>query len=397
MKKICLAVAGIFLLFFGASAQTDSAYKSRKLKLEEANFISSYYHQEGNNAAVTGGVGSERLSDFANVIDVKLTKYDRKNRLHTFTAECGVDTYTSASSDMIDLHANSSASSSDVRIYPSVSWSVTDDHRGTTFGLNASSSTEYDYQSFGGGISFSKKSKDQNREFSAKAQVYLDQVSLIAPKELRNNSGYGERDDDDYSTTPRNSFSGSFSYSQVVNKRLQFLLLLDLVYQHGYLGLPFHRVYLNSGTVVQEKLPGDRFKLPIGIRANYFLGDKVVLRSFYRFYHDDWGLTAHTAELETVFKLTNFISLSPFYRFNHQSGVDYFAPYKKHLISDAYFTSNYDLSRFDSHFAGTGIRLSPPHGIFGIKHLSMIEIRYGHYMRSTNLNSNIISLNLRYK
>ena len=57
MRKTCLVVVGIFLHFFSGFAQssTDSGYESRKLKLEEVNLVSSYYHQEGNNSAVTGG------------------------------------------------------------------------------------------------------------------------------------------------------------------------------------------------------------------------------------------------------------------------------------------------------------------------------------------------------
>ena len=126
MKKILFTAAAMFsLLCAGAqNSQADSSsFKSRKLKLEEINLVSSYYTQNGNNAAVTGGIGSEKLTDIANVIDVKLFKYDKKLRKNTFGAELGVDHYTSASSDRIDLKANSSASSADTRFYPSVNWS----------------------------------------------------------------------------------------------------------------------------------------------------------------------------------------------------------------------------------------------------------------------------------
>src|SRR6478672_7875796 len=114
MKKLSLAVIGLYLGILAAFSQTskpaDSTYKSRKLEFEEANFISSYYTQSGNNAAVTGGIGSEKLNDFSNTLDLKLHRWDRKNRKHTYDFELGVDHYSSASSDMIDLKANSSAS-----------------------------------------------------------------------------------------------------------------------------------------------------------------------------------------------------------------------------------------------------------------------------------------------
>lgn len=399
MRKICLSVIGLYLgLLQAFSQQSDSsAYRSRKLKLEEVNFVSSYYKQDGDNSAVEGGVGSEKLTDVANILDLKLTIYDKRNRKHTITGEAGIDYYTSASSDRIDTKANSSASSSDIRIYPSLSWMMEDEKRGYSAELHASGSAEFDYQSIGVGGAFSKKSADRNREVTVKAQVYLDQVKLITPVELRVGGGGSHHDDDDYGSSSRNSYSGSLSVSQVVNKRLQVMVMAELVKQEGYLGLPFHRVYFADNSLKAENLPSSRLKIPLGIRASYFLGDKVILRSFYRFYHDDWGLNAHTAELEVPVKVTPFLSIAPFYRYYNQSGVDYFAGYRQHQAQDEYYTSNYDLSRFDAHFLGAGIRWAPERGVLGVKHWNMIEFRYGHYNRSTGLQSDVLSLHLRFK
>lgn len=391
-------MVGICALLSSYSQNTvdSSAYKNRKLQLEEVNFISSYYTQNGNNSAVTGGIGTEKLTDIANVIDVQLYKYDKKLRKQTYTFELGVDHYTSASSDLIDLKANSSASYSDNRIYPSFSWTRENETKGTTIGTGVSSSTEFDYQSFGGNINFSQKTKNKNGEFSAKFQTYLDQVKLVLPIELRTNTSTNGRNKN-YGTSSRNTFAVSLSYTQVINQRLQVAFLLDAVQQQGYLSLPFHRVYFKDSTVHQESMPSSRLKLPIGFRANYFLGDKIILRTYYRFYTDDWGLTAHTASLEMPVKITSFFSISPFYRFYNQSATKYFAAYRTHTAKDQYYTSNYDLSKFTSNFFGAGFRVAPPKGVFGVEHISMLEIRYGHYDRSNNLNSNIVSLNVKFK
>jgi hypothetical protein len=398
MKKICLSVVGLYLSLMGAFAQTapaDSVYKSRKLKVEEVNLVSSYYHQDGNSSAVTGGIGSEKLTDIANVIDLKLVGYDHKSRKHSVTFEAGVDTYSSASSDKIDLKANSSASSHDLRVYPSASWSIENEKTGNTFGLNASFSKEFDYTSVGFGASFNKKSKDNNRELGIKAQAYLDNLKLIYPIELRTGSQTGH--DDDYAQTSRKTISASLSLSQVMTRNFQLMFLMDLVKQSGYLGLPFHRVYFTDGTVHVENLPASRFKIPLGIRANYFFGDKIILRSFYRFYTDDWGLNSHTIDLETSVKLTPFFSITPFYRFYNQTAVKYYAGYQLHTAADEFYTSNPDLSKFNSNFYGTGFRIAPPKGVFGITRFNMLELRYGHYNRSNGLNSDIISLNLKFK
>jgi hypothetical protein len=356
--------------------------------------VSSYYSQNGNNAAVTGGVGSEKLTDIANVFDVKLVKYDRKLRKHNFDIELGIDHYTSASSDLIDLKANSSASHADTRIYPSLSWSVENDKKGTSFGIGTSFSTEFDYKSFGANLFFSKKTNNKNGEFTAKFQTYLDKVSLVIPIELR--ASQNEREHD-YPTTGRNTFAGSLSWSQILNQRMQVMFLADIVQQDGYLSLPFHRVYFKDASVHQENLPGTRFKIPLGFRGNYFLGDRFIIKTYYRFYTDNWGIVSHTADVEVPVKITPFFSISPFYRFYSQTASKYFAGYGQHTAADQYYISNYDYSKFNSNFFGAGIRVAPPKGIFGVENFTMIELRYGHYTRNTGMQSDIISMNLKFK
>jgi hypothetical protein len=399
MKKLSLSVIGMYLSILAAFSQsspkTDSSYKPRKLSFEEANIVSSYYSQNGNNAAVTGGIGSEKLTDISNSIDLKIGVYDRRNRKHSFTADFGIDHYTSASSDKIDPATISSASHADTRFYPSVGWTMENEKKGTTIGAGLSYSTEFDYQSFGVNINFAQKTKDKNGELSAKLQAFLDQVSLIYPVELRTNGI--AREGDDYATTGRNTYSGELSWSQIINKNLQILFDGELVYQQGYLGLPFHRVYFIDGSVGIENLPSTRLKIPLGIRANYFIGDKFIVRTWYRNYHDDWGINSNALQLETVIKLTPFLSVTPFYRFYQQSAAKYFAPYQAHTVADEFYTSNYDLSKFSSNFFGAGFRIAPPEGVFKIQHLNSLELRYGYYQKTTRMNSNIISLNLKFR
>lgn len=399
MKKLFLSVIfmylGILASFSQSSPKQDSSYKSRKLSFEEANLVSSYYRQDGNNAATTGGIGSEKLTDLSNTIDVRFSRFDRRNRKHSFFGEIGIDHYTSASSDKIDPHTLSSASHADTRIYPSLGWTMENAVKGTTFGAGVSFSNEFDYKSVGANLSFSKKTNNRNGEFTAKFQAYTDKVLLVYPIELRTGGGRGEGDD--YASSNRNSYSGALSWSQIINQQLQILLEGEVVYQKGYLGLPFHRVYFGDNTVHVENLPGSRLKIPLGIRANYFISDKFILRTWYRNYHDDWGINSNTAQLETVFKVSPFFSITPFYRFYQQSGADYFAPYRAHTAADEFYTSNYDLSKFTSHFYGAGFRIAPPQGVFKIQHLNSLELRYGHYQRTTGLNSDIISLNLKFK
>ena len=395
MKRIFitgLALMGLVRMLAQEGKPQDSTYRLSKLKIDEINLVSSYYSQTGDNAAVTGGRGSEKLTDISNIIDVNLVRTGKNGIKHTYNVEVGVDHYSSASSDRIDLQANSSASSGDIRVYPSLNYIRENDQKGKTFAAGLSSSTEYDYQSFGGTLSYGIKTRDQNGEFTTRFQAYLDQVKLIAPIELRNDS-----DADKSGTAARHTFLASLAYSQVINRNLQILFQADLVTQQGYLSLPFHRVYFLDESVGQEKLPDSRFKIPLAVRASYFWGDRVILRAYYRYYRDDWGITSHTASLEIPVKVSPFLSFSPFYRHYTQTAADYFDGYRQHDRQEDYYTSNHDLSAFDSKFMGLGVHFAPVRGIFGIERLTMLDIRMGHYTRSNGLKANSVSLNLKFK
>jgi hypothetical protein len=402
MKKICLSVIGLFLLFvqgFSQAAPDTSEYRPHKLTFEEANLVSSYYVQDGNHSAIQGGIGSEHVTDLANGLEVKFAGWDAMQRKNSLTAGFGLDYHTAASQAWISK-TGASRRTDGLRIYPSLDWTRENETKGSTIGCGIYYSSEFNYKSFGLNATVNQKTKN-NGEFGLKLNAYLDQVRLIYPSEFEPAGAYtiranGEERHPDYGSAGRQTYTASFSFTQVVNTRMQGAVLLDLVDQEGYLGLPFHRVYFTDGTDSVEKLPSHRFKVPVGLRLNYFLGDNVIFRGYYRYYMDSWGLRSHTASLETVLKVTPFFSVTPFYRYYVQTAADYFAPYETHVKTDAYYSSNYALAAFTSHYFGGGVRLAPPKGLFGSP-WKMVELRYGHYTQTVDLVSNVVSVNLQFK
>jgi hypothetical protein len=398
MQKLYLGVSAFYLSIVCSFAQTTGAdstgFANRKLHLDEVDFVSSYYQQDGNNSAVTGGIGTEELTDFANTLNITLLKTDLKNRSHTYGLELGLDHYTSASSDKIDPGSVSSASYSDNRFYPSVSWLMHDETKHYSVGAGVSVSNEFDYFSKGINLGATKFSADNNRELGLKLNMFLDTWKIIYPIELREietPSGLVSNPASN-GTKPRNTYNASLSLIQVINQRLQIAFLADIAYQTGQLGTLYQRVYFQDNSLRVENLPDSRFKLPLGFRANYFLGDKIVLRSFYRFYSDDWGIKAHSIDFEVPYKISPFVSISPFYRYYTQTAADYFAPYQQHRTSEEFYTSDYDLSKFNSNFEGVNLRFNSADGLLGIHKLNTLELRYGHYSRSNSLSANIITL-----
>jgi hypothetical protein len=423
MKKIFLSFAGFAMLCrLNVQAQTrqdtingklpytinntpkqdSSHYNPRKIHLDEIDFVSSYYSQNGNHSAVTGGIGTEKVTDVSNGLDLNFIWTDHHNNKNTLAVGLGFDVHTSASQAFVSKTGASQTGGA--RIYPSIDWTVESAKTGNTFGIGAYYSNEYNYKSLGADLHFSAKTDNKNGEFSAKLQGYFDQVTLIYPSEfeIANNttSVYGDGEGHghhDYGSSPRKTYTAAFAYSQIINSRFQVAFLADVVQQNGFLSLPFHRVYFSNGKDTIERLPSSRFKLPVGFRANYFIGDNVILRSYYRYYTDNWGIHSNTANLEVAYKVSPFFSISPFYRYYNQSASRYFATYEEHSITDQYFTSNYEFAKFSSSFYGVGFRIAPPQGVFGWQGLHDLEIRYGHYSQTTDLVSNVVSLNLGFK
>jgi hypothetical protein len=397
LRNIVLAFLGI-LVSVSSSAQEDST----KVKLDdiEISFLGSYYEQDGNHSPVTGGIGTEQLTNIAPTFSINIPI----DTVRTITFDGAVDFYSSASSDNInnpflDPGHVSSASAHDSRIYGTLGYKRKNNQKNTTKGIFVGASAEYDVSSVSGGVSFSKSSKDHNKDISLKASYFFDNWSLIYPVEFRNGS-------EQYLTTDlRHSFNFSATGSVVINKRMSASLTTDAVVQRGMLSTPFHRVYFSDAANAKiEQLPGQRFKMPIGLRFNYHLTDFLILKTFYRFYFDNWGLTAHTLKAELPIKLGNTFRLYPFYRFHVQSAADYFSPHGEASVLDTYFTSDYDLSGLTSNKVGVGLSIAPLYGLLRYKRifkkdklgiLKSIDFRYANYSRSDGFKANTYSIALK--
>ncbi|MDX5443414.1 MAG: hypothetical protein LPJ89_06465 [Hymenobacteraceae bacterium] len=104
---------------FSVTAQTTvPEQQTQKLAPTEVNILSSYYSQDGDNAAVTGGIGNEHLTDFTPTVIVNVPL----DTVTDLNVNFGMDYYTSASSDNVDPNSISSASSADTRYHLNVSY-----------------------------------------------------------------------------------------------------------------------------------------------------------------------------------------------------------------------------------------------------------------------------------
>lgn len=396
-------VRSLFLLIlclkiFTVNGQSDSIATVKDKT--EIDFLFSYYHQEGNNSAVTGGSGTEKLSDYASAILVNIPTKPTRNLL----IEYGVSYFTSASSDNIDPYTISSASSYALVNKLHFTTVYKDTARNSQTGVRYGGTLQNNFVSGTVGGFYSRESENKNSELKIQGSAAIDKwalsypISTLYPEELR---GTGEH----VHTDKRYSYSLGFSFKQVLTRRLQVQAAAELIYQAGLLSAPFHRVYFTQqffGRI--EKLPTHRVRVPLTLRINYFPFDKLVMRGWYRYYSDDFGMQAHSLNLELPVKLTPFFSVYPFVNHHTQTAVDYFRGYAQHMLNEKYYTSDYDLSDLSSYEVGSGVFYSPVTGIFGAKRkqkgsfsrFKKWELRCSYYKRSTGLYAFLVSTHLGF-
>jgi hypothetical protein len=480
MKKTLIALALLInLAAFAQEKDSPATFKKRVLENAEVDFLLSYYKQDGTHSPVSGGIGSEKLTDLASNIVVAVPINDDD----VLTIDVGISTYTSASSSNINPYnatgasgggydddddktsngkataanspygtpwlASSGASKSDELASVSANYSHSSDSRNTLWNADVSFSNEYDYTSIGFGGGFTKLFNEKNTEIGLKANAYLDQWRPIYPTELHEYGIYGSNFQNNgffsgvpildqngvestaylpsaftpYVNSNRNSYSASIAFSQILTKKIQLSVFMDVLMQEGLLATPYQRVYFadkanyyigqsqyipvyetaaNVGVYQladdKERLPSSRFKVPIGARLNFYINEYVVARTYYRYYEDDWGIKAHTASIELPIKISSKFTAYPLYRYYTQTASDYFAPYEQHLSNEKYYTSDYDLSKFDSNqyglgFTYTDIFTSARIFVLGLK---SIDLRLNHYKRSDGLAANIASLGFKF-
>jgi len=391
------------ITFFSISAFGQSTVEIKKDTLAagktEIDFLFSYYHQEGDNSAVQGGRGTEKLTDVASTVIVNIPT----TPIRDFIFEYNISYYTSASSDNINPTTISSASSDNLVNHINLTkiYKDTAHHSQTGFKLGITHQNNFGGFSLGG--LYSKQSQNNNRELKIQGSFTLDKwalyypISKLYPVELK---GHGDL----VNTDKRYSYNVSLAYKQIVTKRLQIQVATEMIYQTGLLSTPFHRVYFQGQDVAKlEKLPSHRMRIPFTFRVNYYAMDHLIVRSLYRYYIDDFGITSHTFNIELPVKLTNFFSLYPFYNFHTQTASTYFQPYHEHSVNELYYTSDYDLSQLNSYEIGGGFYYAPVYNIATFKRkknywfaLKKWETRIASYRRSTKLHAVIISTHLGF-
>lgn len=390
-RILLLAALVVWPVYCFAQSDSETSFQINETEIE---MVYNHYMQDGDNSAVTGGIGTERLIVYGPSFSL-----DRSFGANSISFNIGSDIISSASTDNIDFDV-SSASRLDARSYVGVGYGRLFKNGQWAVNGGLSLSIESDYFSFGKSLGSTYTTPDKLRTISLQLQIFNDDLrwgrlqdglfqaprELIYPEELRFREWYDE--------FRRNSYHLSAGLTQVVNSRNTVGLSAILSYQQGLLATPFHRVFFNDGSVVVEQLPNERFKGAVRLQWNTFIGGGLILRNSVHGYADSFGILGIAVENETTFKLNTRWSLSPGFRLYTQAASRYFAPFQEHDPGSEFYTSDFDLSQFESYSIGLAIRhvpLGKPN-----KAQRPYTLRYNYYGRSNNLSTHSISMVLGF-
>lgn len=383
----------VFLLMLGsflsnAQITPDTAQAKRESKIDA---LFSFYGQNGNHSAVTGGKGDENLQVYSSMVS-----YSSAKAKNTYYLNLGVDVISSASTDSIDFEVSSA--------------SKVDQHTSLSFGYSRQLSSQFtlggtfmlslesDYFSRGGEVWIDYLRKDQRAAAHFSFSAFFDDLrwgrlqppylietrNLIYPIELRDSNWFDIHHRNSY------NFSGSYRYD--LNKKMTVAFFPAYTHQEGLLSTPFHRIYFEDQiSPVVENLPRTKHMGVLGAQLNSFVGSRLVLRAYAQYYADNFGLKSTTIKLETPYKLRPNLSLVPSFRMSVQQANQYFAPYKEHSSSEEFYTSDYDLSGFWSINPGLSFNFIRLNATSAKWKLPRVSLRYSYYYRQDGLNAHVIS------
>jgi len=352
----------------------------------DTDILISYYDQDGDHSAVTGGVGTEKLEVVSPVVLLAW----RVDESLTLTADIGIDQISSASIGNIQVEVGSaSIPASDTRTFGT--FKAKKKFGKQTWGLTLGMATEYDYESMSYGLDWAVDLNQANTSIAASVRRYDDAIDLIGI------NGYGSQGDGLPTTEGKGDRTTTdlfVTLSQTLGRRTAGSVELSVSSQEGVLSTPYNEVILVSssplypnGKHVAERLPDSRVRKALGLRLNHAFSDSLVQRVGYRYYTDDWGITAHTIDLETHFRLPTEreMWLYPIFRFHTQQATDYFGLPLTFTGAEDYYTSDWDLAETstDKYGVGWSVNTLPNESWLGL--LDRFEMRGTFYERDDGL------------
>lgn len=252
-------------------------------------------------------------------------------------------------------------------------------------------SNEPDYKSLFGGVRAAVELAEKNTTVGMAAAAGTDDISNAGAQSPMGQVGVVE----DSLTT----VLGSASLSQIISPVLAAGITYDLSYLNGFQANPYRSVF-GGGTRAPERVPETRVRHAVfGIVRRFVPRTRSTLIAGYRFYIDDWDMTAHTPEVRVVQALRPAdLKLHLRARYHRQSSAYFYKSLYQTLdpAVEPYVTEDAKLSSFTAHTYG--FMLEVPMSLLGVTGLlgpARIEVLFD-YVVQRNRFGNAVSAQIGF-
>jgi|SRR5665213_173627 len=150
----------------------------------------------------------------------------------------------------------------------------------------------------------------------------------------------------------------SASLSQILTRNLLLAVNVETDESDGYLQSPYRSArYLDADGVVQteaQATPNTRTGNAASAQLKYYLPWHAALDGNYRFYHDTWGITAHTLGVGYTQPLFTSWTLTANARYYRQTAADFYGDLFPFEDSQNFMSRDRELAQFHDLTLGLG-------------------------------------------
>jgi Protein of unknown function (DUF3570) len=361
----------------GAPAETNGP---SRVKLDELRFRFLTYVQRGQGfQSVDGasdGPGKEDALIFQPMAYFGLVQSEKLR--HDITVP--VDIVSAASVDALDAISTASRVNEAGGIDVTTTYK-SDPQTDLTFRYGAH--IEEPYRSWFAGFGMNRRMAQDNATLSVSGNATFDLFDFVTTQ-----GGFR-------GVTTREAVNTNVSFSQILSPTTLADASYGMTYQLGTLQTTYNSIPLDGTDARgEEVLPRARLRNAASVRlAQHIPQSRSTIKGSYRYYFDDFGLIAHTAEAQFYQYLAPWLYVRGSYRFYTQTGVEFFGESFSPDISDTTpRTSDSDLAPFNANEYEIKVVMLGAKAPFLKLKSAFLDASFSTYDRSNDLSVNTASL-----
>ncbi len=176
-------------------------------------------------------------------------------------------------------------------------------------------------------------------------------------RDIKSPQGFIENDPTFHERADHRGYS--LSLTQILTRNAILGFNYELLTDQGYLANPYRKIrFLSPGGLgfsqADQMYPSTRTSSSASVQLKYYLPYRAALTGQYRFFHDTWGITARTAEVDYTHPVRKHLILDGSFRYYHQGPADFYSDLFPRANYQNFMGRDRELAAFNSYTVGAG-------------------------------------------